>query len=465
MCRLNRLECILGGSDHSRLRQAERLVLLDPAVDPRLATLRLDLAPELRVVEDGPSWSAPPWRLKPTGLLGLGGLEPTYRAGDIEPGWASLRAGAEGQIYPGIFELSLEARATLDLGSSDPPVGFDVPAAWAGVATHGLVAGFGLRDRFVGPGKFGSLMLTDNARPAPLGSLAWTSPAGQRLGRVRLEAGAGWIPGERTDVQNPGWLLMDLRWLPLPEIELGATRVGIFGGQGRPLPSFGQLLLPTDPHVYDDPNQLEPDQDERASLDLRLTLPVGRWGGVSSSRTAVDGLDTVELWWQYGGEDIIANDLGGIPYPSLAGIANLYGAELVAGPLVLTVENARILDDYFRWYTGHRIYHDGFTRDGLSMAHSSGGDSITWTAAVAWEASDWGVELSGERRLRVGVIESLGANLLALQTDEMRHRLSVQGWKLTNLGWWSLTVEVERLTGQDFVLGDDGWGWRVAVGR
>lgn len=466
LCRLDRLECVLGASDHSRLRQAERLATrpADAPGDPRLEAVRSDLLPELRVVEQGPSWSSPPWRVEPTGLLSGGDLVPDYRSGDEEPGWASLRLGAEGRLYPGWFELTAGARGLLDL-PAEPVVGLDLPQAWAGLATHGLVVGFGLRDRHLGPGHAGSLMLTDNAAATPLGTLSWTSPAGMRFGRVHIEAGAGWIPGARRDVQRPGWLMMDLRWLPLPEVEIGATRVGIFGGQGRPTPDIGQLLLPTDPHVYDDPDRLEPDQDERAALDLRLTLPVGRWAGWSSSRRAVDGLDTVELWWQYGGEDVIARDLAGVPYPALAGIGNLLGAELTAGPLVLTAEHTRLLDDYFRWYTGHRVYHDGFTQDGRSMAHAAGGDSISNMVAVAWEAGERGVELSGERVLRVGVIEASGANLLAMEVDELTHRAGLTGWSWTRLGWWTATVQVERTTGADFVRGADGWAWRVAVGR
>jgi len=463
---------VRGASDASRLRQAERLALrpADAPQDPSLAPLSADLAAELSVVRDGPNWKAPPWRLLPSGLLGAGQLAPDYRQGDTEPGWFSARLGGEGQLYPGIFELSLAGDGRLDLSSGgldsgQHPLGLGVHEAWAGVATRGLVAGFGLRDRHLGPGRNGSLMLTDNAAPSPLASLAVTSAAGQRFGRVHLEGGAGWLAGHRQDVQAPGWLIMDLRWLPLPLLELGASRVAIFGGKGRPFPNICQLLLPTEPHIYGDPNQLQPDQDEIAALDMRLTLPVGRWAGISSSRSKVDGLDTVELWAQYGGEDVIASDIGGIPVPSLAGVADLYGGEVMAGPLSVTAEYSRLLDDYFRWYTGHRVYHQGFTRDGLSMGHASGGDAINWWGAVSWDAGTWGLELDGERRLRVGVIEALGANLLALGADEVHHRVGLRGWTWTRLGWWSASVQVERIQGADFVAGADGWAWRVAIGR
>ncbi|RME27655.1 MAG: hypothetical protein D6798_04090, partial [Deltaproteobacteria bacterium] len=372
LCRLEGLPCVLGASDHSRLRQAERLLLRPEADGPDALgeALGEDLAPELVAARGLAPWMPPPWRVEPVGGVAAGNLVPDYHGGDEEPGLLSLRAGAEGRAYPGPVELSLAAEGRVDVGGMPAAAGLGVREAWAGVAWKGLVAGFGLRDRHVGPGHRGSLMLTDNAAPTPLGTISGTSAAGQRFGRVHGELGMGWIPGPRRDVVRPGWLLMDLRYLPVPEVEIGATRVGIFGGQGRPMPSVGQLLLPTDPHVYDDPDRVEPDQDEMAALDARLTLPVGRWTGRGSRRDAVTGLDFVELWWQYGAEDIIGLEVGGVPYPSLAGVANLYGVELGAGPLGLSFEGARILDDYFRWYTGHRVYHDGFTHLGRVMAHA-----------------------------------------------------------------------------------------------
>lgn len=469
LCRLERRECVLGASDRSRLRLAGSLLepgasALAPPLLERFPSVGLDLAPELAALSHrDPAWS-PSYRIEPAGLLSLGNLVPDYRAGDIEPGWLSASAGVQGRAYAGPFE----AVADLALGVGEEQ-GWQVDLlgkeAWAGLAWRDLRLGLGLRPRHLGPGRAGSILLTDNGRSMPHADLAWTSPQGQRFGRVHLEAGAGVLTGARRDVQRPAWLLMDLRWLPLEELEVGASRVGIFGGKGRPMPDLGQLLLPTRPHIYDDPDRVEPDQDEMAALDLRVLLPVGRWAGRSSSPKRPDGIDTIELWWQYGGEDVIARELGGVPYPSLAGVGNLLGAELVLGPLVLSAEHTRLLDDYFRWYVGHRVYHDGFTADGRPLAHASGGDSLTWWGAVAWEARGGGLELGFEHRRRVGVIEALGPNLLALEADERRLKTSLRGWRWTPLGYWTTALEVERVQARDFRAGDDGWAVRLAVGR
>lgn len=456
---------MLGASDRSRLRLASGLsaAALD-GEDGRFPTVALDLAPELDALNRPSDPLAFGVRVEPIGLASAGDLVPDYRSGDPEPGLLSARVGADLRVYPSVFEVVGRGVVGGDVVDENG-VFLGVSEAWAGVVWHELRAGFGLRPRHFGPGRAGSLMLTDNAAPPPHGAITWTSPSGQRFGRVHLDGGAGWIPGERRDVQRPGWLYMDARWLVRPEVEVGFSRVSIFGGVGRPAPDLGQLLLPTEPHVYGDPDRLLPDQDDKAALDLRLLFPVGRWSGLGSSGRTVDGIDTVELWWQYGGEDVIRQELGGVPYPSLAGVANLIGGEATAGPLVVSLEYARILDDTFRWYLGHRVYHDGLYRDGRPMAHASGGDSLSWWGAVAWEGRTRGVELSGEHRTRVGVIESSGPNLLALAQDERRWMGGLRGWTWSPLGYWTASLEIERIEGLDFRPGAEAWGWRLAVGR
>ncbi|MCB9777316.1 MAG: hypothetical protein H6742_01965 [Alphaproteobacteria bacterium] len=470
-CRVESLPCVLGATDHGRLRQAGRIQLDH---DHGLASERVQaavrfLVPDLVAAQDPRIWWGDNWGVEPLGGLSVGDLAPRYRAGDTEPGMFSARAGAQGRMYPGPFELLLSPEARLDVAPTTGSAA--LREAWAGVHVDGLVVGFGLRDRHQGPGRFGSLLLSDAARPAPLGTVAWTSSGGGRLGRVHLEVGAGWLTGERSDVQRPGWILMDARWLVLsgidamPGLEVGVGRVGIFGGVGRPAPPLSQLLLPTRPHVYDDPDRVEPDQDEMAAVDVRLTLPIGRWAGIRASDGRVDGLDYVELWVQHGGEDVIARELGPIPYPSLAGVGNLFGAEVAAGPLVLTVEHARLLDDYFRWYTGHRVYHEGYTQDGIVMGHGMGGDALGTTVGLSWEPGAWAVGIEGSVERKVGVVEALGDNLLALAADE--EHLGVDLWGLASIGpgWWRGDVEVERIRSVGYTPGDDEWVFRVAVGR
>ena len=303
--------------------------------------------------------------------VAVGDAVPDGLDGDEEPGLSTTSLRLEGVAYAGPFFLDVEPELTLD---AVPGVSPTARAAklYGGVRWRGVSAGFGRRSRWLGPGRHSALLLSDNARPPWLGTVAvdgrlpgWFD----HLGRLRFEAGAGWLDQPRTDVADPGLLLMDLRWLPVPGLEIGATRLSIFGGEGRPAVDVGQLLVPSEPHVYDDPDLSEPDQDELASIDLRVTLPVGKWLGLP--------IDAVEGWWQYGGEDVIARKLGPIPYPSLAGVGNLYGAAVRVKGFEATVEYTALLDDYFRWYIGHRVYHQGFTQLGRPLGQLAGADSET----------------------------------------------------------------------------------------
>lgn len=443
---------VLGGDDRGRTELA--LTLPDPVRTPILDEL---LAPELAAARGVYPWSSPGWLLRPGGGLSLGDLPPEGGGGDPQSGTLSVRAHVEGAFYAGSWSAELEPELGLDLGPLAPVL--RLPLGWAGYHDEHWTVGFGVRDRWIGPGRHGSLMLTDNARPAPLGSVAWRSTSDHRWGQARLEAGAGWLDGPRSDVQHPGWLLMDARWAPRPWLELGGTRMAIFGGEGRPAVDVAQLLVPTEPHVYGDPDRSLPDQDELAAVDVRVTVPVSRLSH------GVVPLDYVELWWQYGGEDEITREMLGIEVPSLAGVANLYGAELNYRAWTLTAEGADILDDTFRWYTGHRIYHAGFTQSGRVMGHPSGGDSLTGWGALTWLPGDLGGQIAFERRRRVGVVEATGGHVLALATDELSDGVSVRIWRRDGPSWWRLGLGLERVTGLDFVPGQDTWRYTVSLSR
>jgi hypothetical protein len=269
-----------------------------------------------------------------------------------------------------------------------------------------------------------------------------------------VHVGAGWLQRQRLDVDNPGVILMDFRWAPTSWLELGATRFGVFGGEGRPLPSVGQLILPTKPHVYDDPNQEEPDQDEIAAFDARVTLPLP------------GPLDYLEVYTQYGGDDLIVNRELGFPRPQLAGIANLAGAELSAGPWVLGAEWARLRDDYFRWYQGHRIYHQGFTQDGRYLGHPNGGDQDTLWLRAGFFPGTWGAQVQVERVRTTQVMELLNDTLFVGLEEQERWRVQASAvYHPAQGGRWRLGYEVERIEGANFVPGPPVTQHRVVLER
>jgi len=394
------------------------------------------------------------YRLAPQARVSAGDLRPQNQSGDTEPGWVSLRAGADGRAYFHDFELMVAPELRWDEGEAGEAYAA-LPLGWVGFHTRRWRVGFGLEDRWFGPGRFGGLMLTNNASPAPLASAATEHAVGQ--GRFRLEAGAGWLNQPRSDVENPGWLVFDFRFSPFPALEIGATRMALFGGKGRPSPEFGQLLLPTRPHVANDPNQRLPDQDEIAALDARLSFPLDTW-------VPNLGVAYLDLWTQYGGEDVIARQIGPVKVPALAGIANLWGAELGGGAWAVCVEWARLLDDQFRWYSGHRVYHDGFSQSGMSMGHPSGGDSRTWSASVRWMPDDIGAEIFASDRRRVGVVAPADGQIFTLMRDERAQSAGLRGWFSHLDQQWNAGVSVSKVRDVQFKPDVDALHWRFFIG-
>jgi hypothetical protein len=473
LCLLGSLAALAAPMDDPTARLADQAlrgslgITGAPGRDPLSLAWRLHQA----AVADDPLWGellgvelraiggAPASLISPRGGLIAGGLPGEANAGDDEAGALSLRAGAEVAGYRGPVSVRLGPTLGQELEPLGSSLAFE--EAWVGVRSPGLggqlTADFGLRPRWRGPGRFGALLLSEHARPAPAGGLGYHSDPG-RLGALSAEATVGWLDGERRDVAHPGWLFLDLRYRPLPYLELGAGRSALFGGEGRPAVNIAQLLIPTEPHVYDDPDARSPDQNELAALDARLWVPWGRWVGHDEA-----GLS---LWWEYGAEDVIAQESLGIPYPSLAGVANLGGAELGWGPWSLVAERAELLDDYFRWYSGHRIYHQGFVREGRAMGHPAGGDAQQTTLLAGYQGEQWGLDLWGQSRRRVGVVEAEGERLWALATDETRQSLGLRASHRTAGArrWWQASLEVARVEGLDFVPGTEGTLLRASVG-
>ena len=109
-----------------------------------------------------------PWRALVQARGSIGDLAPDYAAGDEESGIASLRAGASVRAYPTTF--AIVAEPWFGVAFDETSGVFRLPEAWAGIHTGSWTAGFGMRERWLGPARHGSLLLTDNASPAPLAS-------------------------------------------------------------------------------------------------------------------------------------------------------------------------------------------------------------------------------------------------------------------------------------------------------
>ncbi|HNH49058.1 MAG TPA: capsule assembly Wzi family protein, partial [Myxococcota bacterium] len=190
--------------------------------------------------------------------LDLGNDIPDLAGGWEAPGLVNLSLLPGVALYAGAFVLRATPRLAIGVVPGVEP-DLRIPDAWVGVDVGQARLGFGRESRWVGPGRFGNLLLSDNAVAPWMGSASGeaTLPGKLKiLGRFRAELGVGVLDRPRADVQSPGLLMMDFRYLPIPQVEIGLSRLSIFGGKDRPAVDLGQLLLPTEPHIYGDPDQL-----------------------------------------------------------------------------------------------------------------------------------------------------------------------------------------------------------------
>ncbi|MSQ03527.1 MAG: hypothetical protein EXR71_16820 [Myxococcales bacterium] len=401
--------------------------------------------------------AAPRWEVRPTLVLDAGDATPDNASGDSFDGMVGIRAGARAVLYAGPMVLRAAPSVGLDAGPGLAPVA-RLDELWVGYDRGSGWLGLGHQDRWMGAGQNGTLLLSDNAE-AP-----WMLNGGvdghlpgvlTRAGRFRAEVGVGLLTEPRTDVTLPGLLMMDFRWSPYPVVELGLNRLSIFAGEGRPAPDLGQLLIPSEPHRSDDPDKLLPDQDELATIVLKVNLPLHKWLGAPFGH--------LSGWWEYGGEDLIVPETDGFDFPQLAGVGNQYGGELALGPVVVTGEYTRLMDDLFRWYVGHRVYHEGFTQNGRVLGHHGGPDSETYAGKVSVWGDAWRARAWGDHVRRVGVVDVRADSVVALPTEEEQWRGGLGADVLVERWWLSGGYVLTSVEGANFTAGNDRLRHQVSV--
>jgi hypothetical protein len=135
-------------------------------------------------------------------------------------------------------------------------------------------------DRYWGPGRDSSLILSNNARPIPALVLerATATPFESRwlswLGPWRFTALLGRMESERQDVDEPMFLGIRASIQPKPWLEVGAQRTAQFCGRGRPCSArtLVDLLLGNDNRSIDATEESEPG-NQMAGIDVRIRSP------------------------------------------------------------------------------------------------------------------------------------------------------------------------------------------------
>jgi hypothetical protein len=238
-------------------------------------------------------------------------------------------------------------------------------------------------DRWWGPGKDGSLILSTNARPMPavsldrVRSLPVDVPVLKWLGPWRFSGFLGVMENERSDVDRPLFMGMRLVFKPAPIFEFGMSRTAQFCGKGRrcDLVTFGRMLIGDDNRgirgLPDDPDA-EPG-NQMAGFDVRIVSPFNSL--------------PVAIYGQEIGED---NSSTGIPERYLA----LFGAEswflLRSGSVLrshLEYANTKV-----KWYNSdieydvaytQGIFTEGYRYWGRNLGHTTDGDSESVSMMVS----------------------------------------------------------------------------------
>ncbi len=240
--------------------------------------------------------------------------------------------------------------------------------ATLGIGRFSLVAG---RDSlWWGPGHNGALIVSNNAKPFDMVRVTNPSPMllpwlFRHLGPFRLDMFLTELEADRH-IPEPYLFGMRVNVKPRPWLELGASRVMMYGGQGQPgvgLGKFLELFVGKGTNVYRSQGQ-ENVVNQIAAFDARVKIP-WLWGA--------------ELYGELGGEDE-----AGAWIAKKALLTGLYLPRIEpSGRLGLRLEYTDLNwgGNGPVWYR-HSTYRSGYTYERHIIGHHMGGDARSYYGAL-----------------------------------------------------------------------------------
>jgi Capsule assembly protein Wzi len=357
----------------ARADVAESVARVD-ALDLHDAALRAAVA---RVVAaTATPADAADWRIREVSVTAG---EPGLLRDDATLGRENLELRSTGGMSNDRYGITLAATGVVDPsdGQHIRFDGSDVTVRWGN-----WLFSANQMDRWWGPGRDGSLILSTNARPMPAlsldryRSLPVDFPVLRWLGPWRFSGFLGLGENERPDVDRPVFMGMRLSFKPAPIFEFGMSRTAQFCGKGRPcgLKTFGRVLIGQDNagiRGLNDPAN-EPG-NQMAGFDLRIVSPFKAL--------------PLALYAQEIGED---NSSTGIPERYLG----LFGAEswfmLDSGSVLRA--HIEYANNSCKWYNPslepncayrQSIFFAGYRYRGRNIGHTADGDSETTSISLA----------------------------------------------------------------------------------
>jgi hypothetical protein len=277
--------------------------------------------------------------------------------GDVYREGSNFRLAASTRAEFSWFSLS----ATPEVRNSDDGTIATARKAYATLDFWGLEILAGRESMWWGPGRHGSLLLSNNMEPLTMLRLSNPQPTLlpwvlRYLGPFRFVFFLSRLEDDRTDVPEP--ILWGLRFdfRPHPVLEVGLARTAMMGGEGR------EESLSTFFKAFTGQRETEggtPAGNQLISLDAKLRLPLRRQPVVFYAEAGAEDQSRPGFPTRWG-------FLTGIYLPRLLEFGNMdFRVEFATN-------HSRGAPDF--WYN-HFVYRQGYTYKGQIIGHHMGTDS------------------------------------------------------------------------------------------
>jgi hypothetical protein len=390
----------------------------------------------------------------------IGGLSPDARAAydrvrrlardEMSDGYAVIEFAASGADNPRIvrsFEHTPREETEVMAGVSwvgewfafnlratyaDNPLDGDEyrpDGTYVGVALGNWMLSAGWQDRWWGPGRDGSMILSTNARPLPsvgiqrISSVPSASKWFRWMGPWTLTSFMGQMDDER--VVKDGWLF-GLRgsFRPLRGLEIGLSRTAQLCGEGRKcdLEAFLNMLRGKD-NAGANVNPDEEPGNQLGGFDIRWTLPRQIPMAIYMQWTAEDTRDTgasLHQWLRQVGVEFWGG-IGDASHRTHFEVGDTLARRGGIG------ENSAVPNSAYN----HGIFETGYRYNGRSLGHPMDGDGLSFslgTTVVQSSGHTWNLSLRHMEINREG-------------SPDSRHTLSATPQELTDI-----QISYDRLT-------------------
>jgi hypothetical protein len=336
--------------------------------------------------------------------------------------------------------INLQATAVSNPSDGDS---FRPDGSWVGLTLGNWLLSAGWQERWWGPGRDGSLILSTNARPTPgfaiqrNHSTAFETKWLSWIGPWSLTAFLSELDDERV-INDARLFGMRVTFRPIESLEIGLSRTAQWCGEDRPcdFSAFTDLLLGNDNRgVNVDPNE-EPG-NQLAGIDMRWRLPRGI---------------PVALYMQWIGEDTRRGGPEPGDWLRQAGIEHWGRIGSLQHRTHFEVADTQCRQGGFGFSEvdpdcgyEHSIYRTGYRYNGRSLGHGADGDSLVYSLGTTLiESAGHGWNLS-VRRMEINRAGSAGLPHTLSATAEDRTDILVSHDRLTPIGRIRIGIGYKRL--------------------